>query len=267
MQNELKRLGSRQSLKLTLSDGLTLQRLDDRMKLLAKVDRFRRDLDRSGSMDAMDKFGQQAVQILTSGRLASALDLDQEPRQIQELYTLATSADPQRFYTSEDGNSGKKLLLARRLVEAGVRCVSVSFSDFDTHSQNFPRMRDLVPIVDHALHALLVDLDSRGMLDDVTVVVWGEFGRTPRINKSGGRDHWPAVGPAMIFGGGIRGGVIIGETDRLGGEAISRPVTYQEIFATVYNRLGIDAASSILTDPTGRPQFVLDDPSIIQELV
>ncbi|HBJ37294.1 MAG TPA: DUF1501 domain-containing protein [Planctomycetaceae bacterium] len=267
MQNELARLGSRQSLKLTLSDGLTLERLDDRMKLLAKVDRFRRDLDRGGSMDAMDQFGQQAVQILTSGRLASALDLDQEPRQIQELYTLATSANSQRFYTSEDGNSGKKLLLARRLVEAGVRCVSVSFSDFDTHSQNFPRMRDLVPIVDHALHALLTDLDARGMLDDVTVVVWGEFGRTPRINKAGGRDHWPAVSPAMMFGGGIRGGVVIGETDRLGGEAISRPVTFQEVFATVYNRLGIDAASTVLTDPTGRPQFVLDDSTPIQELV
>jgi hypothetical protein len=97
MQNELARLGSRQSLKLTLSDGLTLQRLDDRMKLLAKVDRFRRDLDRGGSMDAMDKFGQQAVQILTSGRLASALDLDQEPRQVQDLYTLATSSNSQRF--------------------------------------------------------------------------------------------------------------------------------------------------------------------------
>jgi Protein of unknown function (DUF1501) len=176
MQQELVRLGSRQSLNLTLSEGLTLQRLDDRMKLLAGVDRFRRELDNNGSMDAMDKFGQQAVEILTSGRLASALDLDQEPREIQDRFTLASPTSSPRFYTSEDCNSGKKLLLARRLVEAGVRCVSVSFSDFDTHSRNFPRMRDLVPIVDHALHALLTDLDSRGMLDEVLVVVWGEFG-------------------------------------------------------------------------------------------
>jgi hypothetical protein len=267
MQQELVRLGSRQSLNLTLSEGLTLQRLDDRMKLLAGVDRFRRELDNQGSMDAMDKFGQQAVEILTSGRLASAQDLDQEPREIQDRFTLATPTSSPRFYTSEDGNSGKKLLLARRLVEAGVRCVSVSFSDFDTHSQNFPRMRDLVPIVDNALYALLTDLDSRGMLDEVLVVVWGEFGRTPRINKEGGRDHWPAVSPAMMFGGGIRGGVVIGETDRLGGEAISRPVTFQEIFATAYNRLGIDAANTLLTDPSGRPQFLLDDPTPIQELI
>jgi hypothetical protein len=267
MENELARLGPRQSLKLTLSDGLTLQRLDDRMKLLATVDRFRRELDSSGSMDAMDQFGQQAIQILTSGRLASALELDQEPVEIQNRYTLSSSDSAQRFYTSEDGNSGKKLLLARRLVEAGVRCVSVSFSDFDTHSQNFPRMRDLVPIVDHALHALIVDLESRGMFDDVTVVVWGEFGRTPRINKSGGRDHWPTVSPAMIFGGGIRGGVVVGQTDRLGSEAISRPVTFQEIFATVYNRMGIDPANISLIDPTGRPQFVLDQPTPIHEIV
>jgi Protein of unknown function (DUF1501) len=267
MQLELARLGARQSLNLTLSEGLTLQRLDDRMKLLAGVDRFRRELDNNGSMEAMDKFGQQAVEILSSGRLANALDLDQEPGEIQQRFTLATPTSSPRFYTSEDGNSGKKLLLARRLVEAGVRCVSVSFSDFDTHSQNFPRMRDLVPIVDNALHALLTDLDSRGMLDEVLVVVWGEFGRTPRINKEGGRDHWPAVSPAMMFGGGLRGGVVIGETDRLGGEAISRPVTYQEIFATAYNRLGIDPANTLLTDPSGRPQFLLDDPTPIQELI
>ncbi len=267
MQNELAKLGSRQSLKLTLSEGLTLQRIDDRMKLLARVDHFRRDFDSSGTMDAMDKFGQQAVQILTSGRLASALDLDQETRGIQDSYTLATPDSSHRSITSEDGNSGKKLLLARRLIEAGVRCVSVSFSDFDTHSQNFPRMRDLVPIVDNALHALFVDLDSRGMLDDVLVVVWGEFGRTPRINKEGGRDHWPAVSPAIMFGGGIQAGVVIGETDRMGSESISRPVTFQEVFATVYNKLGIDPANSMLHDPSGRPQFLLDDLKPIQELV
>jgi hypothetical protein len=267
MEKELALLGPRTSLQLTLTEGLTLKRLDDRRKLLASIDEFRRDVDRSGTMEAMDSFSQQAVQILASGRMAAALDLQQEPREVQELYTLDTSVSSERFETSEDAGSTKKLMLARRLVEAGVRCVSVSFSDFDTHSENFPRMRNLMPIVDHALHALMTDLDSRGMLDDVTIVVWGEFGRTPRINKSGGRDHWPEVGPAMMFGGGIRGGVVVGQTDRLGGQVTSRPVTYQEVLATVYQCLGIDAAKTVLMDPTGRPQFLLEHPNVISEIV
>ena len=148
-----------------------------------------------------------------------------------------------------------------------MRCVSVSFSDFDTHSKNFPRMRHLVPIVDHALHALITDLDERGMLGDVAVVVWGEFGRTPRVNKSGGRDHWPEVGPALLAGGGILGGRVIGATDHLGAKAISRPVTYQEMFATLYHGLGINAARTTLIDPTGRPQHLLDRADPIREIL
>lgn len=267
MKNELAARGPGRGMELTLSEGLTVERLDDRMRLLANFDRFRRELDTSGSMEAMDRFGQQAIQILTSGRLAAALDLDREPASIRQLYTPVAASSGPRFYTSEDGSSAKKLLLARRLIEAGVRCVSVSFSDFDTHSKNFPRMRDLMPVVDHALHALFTDLEQRAMLDSVTVLVWGEFGRTPRINQEGGRDHWPEVGPAMLFGGGVRGGCVLGQTDRQGGKVISRPVSYQEIFATVYNRLGIDVATTVLTDPTGRPQFLLDRAEPIRELI
>src|SRR5262249_55286920 len=189
-------------------------------------------------MEAMDKFNRQAINILTSGRLAEALDLDKEPAKSHDRYTPPAGGG-EKSVTSEDGNAAKKLLLARRLVEAGVRCVSVSFSDFDTHSKNFPRMRQLVPIVDHGLHALVTDLDERGMLDDVAVVAWGEFGRTPRINAGGGRDHWPEVGPALLAGGGIRDGQVIGATDRLGGKVVSRPVSYQEVFATLYHYLGI----------------------------
>jgi uncharacterized protein (DUF1501 family) len=250
-----------------LTEGLTFERIDDRMKLLAQFDRFRRDQDGSGAMDAMDQFSQQAMNILTSGRLASALDLDKEPRSMHEHYTPAAAVSGQRSYTSEDHTAAKKLLLARRLVEAGVRCVSVSFSDFDTHSKNFPRMRNLMPIVDHALHALLTDLDSRGMLGDVAVVVWGEFGRTPRINKDGGRDHWPEVGPAMLFGGGIQGGRVVGATDRLGAKVVSRPVSYQEVFATLYACLGIDLSHASLVDPSGRPQHLLDKAEKIHEIM
>lgn len=268
MKNELAARGPNHTMALGLIDGMSLERIDDRRKLLSNIDQFRRDLDTSGAMDAMDRFGQQAASILTSGRLADALDFEREPESVQRLYSVDSALRPgESSYTSDDGKAAKKLLLARRLVEAGVRCVSVSFSDFDTHSKNFPRMRTLMPMVDHALHALITDLDQRGMLESVVVVVWGEFGRTPRINKEGGRDHWPEVGPAMLFGGGIQGGRIVGSTDRLGASVTSRPVTYQEVFATVYHCLGIDLTRTTLVDPTGRPQHLLDKPNPIREIL
>lgn len=267
MKNELAARGENHSMKLTLTDGLSFQRIDDRLQLLAKFDSFRRDLDAHGAMEAMDQFSAQALNILASGRLAAALDLDQEPRSIQQLYTPADVTAGVQSYTSEDGHAAKKLMLARRLVEAGVRCVSVSFSDFDTHSKNFPRMRNLMPIVDHAIYALVTDLDARGMMDQVVVIVWGEFGRTPRVNAEGGRDHWPEVGPAMMFGGGIRGGRVVGATDRLGAKVTARPVNYREIFATVYQCLGIDARNLTLTDPSGRPQTLLDGADVISEIL
>jgi uncharacterized protein (DUF1501 family) len=266
MKNELAARGTDHAVRLTLADGLTLDALGDRMSLLAGFDDTRRDIDASGAMDAMDKFNRQAINILTSGHLASALDLDKEPAKVHERYTPPAGRG-EKSYTSEDGNAAKKLLLARRLVEAGVRCVSVSFSDFDTHSKNFPRMRNLVPIVDHALSALVTDLEARGMLGDVVVVAWGEFGRTPRVNKDGGRDHWPEVGPALLAGGGIRGGVVLGATDRLGAKVVSRPVSYQEVFATLYHCLGIDAGRTTLPDPTGRPQHIIDKAEPLREVV
>src|SRR5205807_2995331 len=201
MKKELAARGSDHAIRLTLVDGLSAERLRDRAQLLAGFDNVRRDLDASGTMDAMDRFTQQAANILTSGRFAAAMDLSQESPSSLARYTPAASGDADRFYTSEDATSVHKLLLARRLIEAGVRCVSVSFSDFDTHAKNFPRMRQLLPIVDHALATLVSDLDERGMLGDVAVVVWGEFGRMPKVNGQGGRDHWPAVSPALLAGG------------------------------------------------------------------
>src|SRR5205814_8570804 len=169
------------------------------------------------------RFTQQAANILTSGKFAAAMDLSQESPRVVERYTPPVSSGGERFYTSEDGTSIRKFLLARRLIEAGVRCVSVSFSDFDTHARNFPRMRQLLPIVDHGLHALVIDLEERGMLDNVSIVVWGEFGRTPKINNGGGRDHWPAVGPALLAGGGMKVGQDLGATDRYAAVVKSRP--------------------------------------------
>jgi uncharacterized protein (DUF1501 family) len=267
MKGELAARGTDHTIRLSLVDGLSVERLGDRAQLLASFDSLRRDVDASGTMEAMDSFTRQAATILTSGRFAAALDLAQEPRHMLERYTPKVAADVERFYTSEDANAARKLLLARRLIEAGVRCVSVSFSDFDTHAQNFPRMRQLLPIVDHALHALITDLEERCMLANVSVVVWGEFGRTPKINKEGGRDHWPAVGPALLAGGGIKAGQVIGVTDRHAGAVLSRPISYQDIFATVYHNLGIDPETTTLNDASGRPQHLLVEGKPIRELV
>jgi hypothetical protein len=267
MKNELKAKGADHTTSLTLDASLTARRLNDRTQLLAGLDSLRRDVDASGMMSAMDSFTQQAVGILTSGRLAAALDLSQEDPSVLAQYTPknGVGADD-RFVTAEGPDAIRKFLLARRLIEAGVRCVSVTISDFDTHSKNFSRMRELVPYVDHGLHALVTDLENRGMLDDVSIVVWGEFGRTPRINKNGGRDHWPRVGPAILAGGGMQGGQVIGATDRSAGAPTERPVTYKDIFATLYRNLGIDALDITIDDPHGRPQYILDAGQPLREL-
>ncbi|MEZ6057632.1 MAG: DUF1501 domain-containing protein [Planctomycetaceae bacterium] len=267
MKGELARLGSDHQLSLELDERLTLTRLDDRRNLLAGLDRIRRGVDHSGMMQAMDQFQEQATGILTSGRLAAALDLSQEDPSIQAHYMAPTPSGGTQSTTSEGPNFPLKFLLARRLIQAGVRMVSVSVSDFDTHSDNFSRMRHLMPMVDHGLHALVTDLEQQGMLNDVVIVVWGEFGRSPRVNANGGRDHWPAVGPCLLAGGGLKTGQVIGETDRTAAAAVSRPVHYKDVFATLYERLGLDARQLTLIDPQGRPQYLLDAGDVISEVI
>ncbi|QDT97259.1 DUF1501 domain-containing protein [Gimesia aquarii] len=267
MQGELKRLGTDHQVSLKLNPSLSIQRLENRTTLLSELDSIRRQVDASGMMDAMDRFSQQAVSILTSGRMADAMDFSKEdPASLARYTPLSRKADP-RFYTTEGPDAVKKFLLARRLIEAGVRCVSISISDFDTHSSNFDRLRQILPIVDHGLTTLVTDLEERGMLDDVTIVAWGEFGRTPRINsKKGGRDHWPRVGPAILAGGGMRTGQVIGKTDRTASAVIQRPVDYKDVFATLYHNLGIDPHAVTLIDPRGRPQYLLDEGQRLTEL-
>jgi uncharacterized protein (DUF1501 family) len=268
MENELKALGADHATKLTLPVGLTPARLHDRVALQSSLDQFKRAMDSTGAMESMDAFTRQAVEILTSGKLADALDLSREDPRSLARYTLDDPKLQTAIGHGESADSVKKFLLARRLVQAGVRCVSLSLSDYDTHSNNFPRMRQALPVLDHGLATLIDDLDERGMLEDVSIVVWGEFGRTPMINaKAGGRDHWPRVAPAMLAGGGIRAGQVIGSTDRLGGSAASRPVHVQEVFATLYHNLGIDTATTYLTDPTNRPQHIIDCGVPIRELI
>jgi hypothetical protein len=264
MKGELARRGENHSTSLSLNESLSLGRIDDRRQLLTQLDRYRREIDRSGMMDAIDNFSQQAVGILTSGKFAQALDLSLEPASGLKRYELETSIE--QFGTSDSGFATNKFLLARRLIEAGVRCVSLTLGDYDTHSSNFSRLRRLLPVLDKGLTALVTDLEDRGMLDDVMIVIWGEFGRTPKINKNAGRDHWPGVGPAILAGGGLRVGQVLGKTDKTASTAIERSIHYQDVMATVYSRLGIDPVNTTLTDPSGRPQHLIGEGEVIREL-
>ncbi|MFP6650170.1 MAG: DUF1501 domain-containing protein, partial [Pirellulaceae bacterium] len=176
MKTELTNQGSNHTTRLKLDGELTADRLTSRTQLLASLDTLRREVDRSGMMDAMDHFTQQAAGILLSGTFADALDLSREDPAVVEKFTADADAIKGRHVTSDEPRSSLKFLMARRLIEAGVRCVSLTIADFDTHSDNFNRMRQVLPILDHGLHALVMDLEERGMLDDVSIVLWGEFG-------------------------------------------------------------------------------------------
>jgi hypothetical protein len=244
-------------------DNLTLrrlkpERLHSRTSLLHSLDSIKREIDATGSMEAMDSFTQRAVEVVTSGRVADALNLDKEKPEVRARYTAGSH---------EYHQDVERLLLARRLIEAGVRVVSVMLFGWDTHTNNFKTLRRQLPVLDAGLASLLRDLGERGMLEDVTVIAWGEFGRTPRINVDGGRDHWPRVMQAFIAGGGMRSGQVIGSTDRTGGEAADRPMHFREVFATLYHNLGIDAKNITLLDPAGRPQYLVDGYDPIKELV
>jgi len=267
MKGELQRRGENHTTSLELNAAIDGGRLDDRASLLGSLDRLRRETDAAGHMSAMDRYHQQAASILTSGAFAQALDFEREDPRTLAMYTPDASRIPGRHTTSDHPHAARKLLLARRLIEAGVRCVSVSFSDFDTHSNNYPRMRQVLPMLDHGLHALITDLENRNMLDDVTIVAWGEFGRTPKVNSKGGRDHWPRVAPAILAGGGMRTGQVIGSTDRTASAATSRPVHYQDVMATLYHNLGLNARGVTIPDTRGRPQYLLDRGEVIREVV
>jgi hypothetical protein len=235
-------------------NGVTLDRLADRRALLNSFDSFRRDVDANGLMEGLDSFNEQAFGMLTSSKLLDALDIQKEDATTRARYG---KGDPKN---RDDG--GPKLmehfLTARRLVEAGARCVTLAFSRWDHHGRNFTALRQDLPMLDQGISALIEDLHDRGLDKDVSVVMWGEFGRTPTINKDGGRDHWPRVSCAMLAGGGMKHGQVIGSTDRLGGEAVDRPVYFGEVFATLYHCLGIDPNRTTLPDLSGRPQYLVD---------
>jgi len=244
---------SRKDMVLGQIDG---QRLSRRKELLASVDNLRRTIDASGMMDGMDTINQQAFDILTSSKLADALDISKEPEEVRARY--GQNGSPKNYGDGAPTNP-EHFLMARRLVEAGARVVTLNFGRWDFHSNNFDGMkRTHLPQFDQALATLIEELHERGMADDVAVVAWGEFGRTPRINADAGRDHWPQVGGGLLAGGGFRTGQVIGATDRIGATIADRPVHFSEVFASLYQFMGINPHAITIEDFAGRPQYLVD---------
>jgi len=251
---------SRANMKL---NGVTLDRLGNRKQLLTSLDAFRRSHSGDSSLAGLDDLNRQALDILTSSRLADALDLSKEDPAVRERYGKGS---PKNFGDGAPRNL-EHFLMARRLVEAGARVVTLNFGRWDFHSNNHNTARDThLPLFDRGLATLIADIYERGLGDDVSVVAWGEFGRTPRINKTAGRDHWPQVGGGLIAGGGMQTGQVIGSTDRLGGVPKDRPVHFGEVFATLYRNLGLDPATMKLPDRAGRPQYIVDKHSPLPEV-
>lgn len=249
---------------LGLSAGVTLNRLGERRSLLQSFDSLRRDLDDAhGSLSAMDAYTAQALEMITSNRARDAFDVSKEPERVRARY-----------------GRGTEYLQARRLVEAGVPVVTLTPQNhglptrcngqWDHHDHIFECLRVVLPQLDRSLYALLTDLRDRGLDRDVAVVVWGEMGRTPRVGTqrgtTGGRDHWPQSGFALLAGGGLRTGQVIGATDPRGENPRGRVYTPQNVLATLYRVLGIDPVTTI-PDHQGRPIYLLDDRQPVAELL
>lgn len=243
--------------------NLSLEHLQDRKRLMTAFDGLKQEMDATRVLEGADASMQRAMEVLTSSRLVDALDLSKEDPRIRDRY-----GNGMPYLHSGDGapTNNEQLLMARRLIEAGVRVVTLTYGFWDGHGGNFALMRDHGPKLDQCLSALLEDLEQRGLSDDVCVIVWGEFGRTPRINKDAGRDHWPQVNCALVAGGGLQMGQVIGATNRLGEYAQDRPVPFADVVATLYHVMGIDVSRTTLNDPTGRPQYLVEG-NPIKELI
>ncbi|VTS08792.1 DUF1501 domain-containing protein [Tuwongella immobilis] len=234
---------------LRLANGVTAERLEARKQLLTGFDDLRRDLDQSGTMSGLDTFGQKAIEMVTSGVVRKALDLTQEDAATRERY-----------------KGVEQFLTARRLVEAGVGCITLSIGGWDTHGQNFTTLKRQLPQLDRAIANLINDLHDRGLANDVVTVVWGEFGRTPKINSGAGRDHWSPVMSAMIAGGGLKMGQAIGSSTERAERPKDNPYTVPQVLATIYRAMGIDPAMTFMNG-AGRPMYILDDREPVRELI
>ncbi|MBI1913866.1 MAG: DUF1501 domain-containing protein [Planctomycetes bacterium] len=246
----------------TTSEPLTLDRLDRRRSLLGKLDEAQRRLDTSDAARSFDRYRGMAYSLLTSSQLRQALDLRRESRALRESYGMTLF--------------GQAALVARRLVEAGSRLVSVFWDEYgfadsawDTHYQHYPRMKEeLCPSFDRAYAGLIRDLEARGLLAETAVLCISEHGRTPQLQnvKGGGRDHWSRAYAAIFAGGGFAAGRVVGKTDRIAGDVVGTPVSPKDILATTYHLLGIDPATP-LTDRLGRPLPVAGEGKVRGELL
>ena len=248
-----------QAVRFTLPESVSIQWLQERRSLLQSFDQLRSEIDRSGAMDALDHFQQQAVEMVLGGRAQAAFDLSRVPQKEQARY-------------------GKQLwcqqaLLARRLIEAGTAFVTIDLSmginagDWDSHGDQHvfggisTGLKPLLPIFDHLITTLVEDLEERGMLDDVLILAMGEFGRSPVIGTqkgfSGGRNHWPRVMSMCVAGGGLNHGRVIGSSNTEGGEIRNHPVNPGDLAATIYTHMGVPLDSTY-TDAAGRPRFIVE---------
>jgi hypothetical protein len=251
-----------------LPGQLTMDRLRDRRSLSQQMDQLRSNLDGTGQMDAVDRFAQQAFDIVAGGRAQSAFDLANEPARMVERYGTHDWC--------------RQALLARRLVQAGVSFVTIDLSNhsasgtWDTHGDNIPPyggiwngLRPLLPVFDHLLTTLVADLEDHGLLENTLVLAMGEFGRTPKLgtqDSTDGRDHWPYVMSMVMAGGGFRHGQVIGASSRDGGEIAERPITPGDLAATIYRHFGVPADATYL-DHQGRPLRLVEHGEAIRELL
>ena len=232
-----------------LNPKLAAVRLDARRRLLAQIDGHCRQSLTALSAQAKDAFTQRALDVLSATTTRDAFDLSQDKEDVRKSY-----------------NGADNFLTARRLVEAGVNFVSLDFGGWDTHSDNFNHLKNQLPVMDQAYTTLIKDLEARGLLDETLVVMWGEFGRTPRVNGTAGRDHWPAVMSCVMAGGGIRAGQAVGSTDGSGSAPAERPVHVRNVVATIYSALGIDP-KMLFNDRQNRPIRLIEEEEPIHELL
>jgi len=231
--------------------SVPVDRLGDRKGLLESLDAYRRRAD-STDRNGMDTFHDKAFDVLFSSKMVDALDVTREPVTVRDRYGRGSSKH------QGDGAPqwNDQLLMARRMVEAGARVVTVAYGFWDTHGNNFKSLKKQLPLFDQGISALIEDIYARGMDRDCTVLVWGEFGRTPKINKDAGRDHWARVNSALFAGGDMKVGQVIGSTDSQASDAKDDPIPYPNVLATVYHNLGIDPHAMVY-DVAGRPNPIM----------
>jgi hypothetical protein len=247
---------------LNLPRGIDEQRFARRKSWKELVDKHFTEQEKDDSLVAMDSFYQQAYGMLSSTAVKNAFSLSDEPESMKKLYGMTGLTGPLAF---RNGGAAR-FLIARRLVEAGARFVTLTYGAWDTHAFHYRGIEAQLPILDIAFAGLITDLDQRGLLDSTLVVLNSEFGRTPKINSGGGRDHWPRVFSIVLAGGGIKRGSVYGASDALAAEPTDRPIGIEDYTHTLYHLLGIDAAKDLMS-PGDRPQAIVTNGNVVQDLI